>query len=142
VIAHAVGLYLAIGAAVGGYVSRGEPGLALDRLHTLLTKYVRERCQRHGIAAPRDEPLQSLFGEYVKHPRAVGRLGTEMVVRILRACVSALDAFNPVRNDRTLAHDNAVVWRAEATFLFNHVTSLVRFVDAIDPDHAGRGEHA
>ena len=47
-------------------IERNEPETALDRLHTYTVKFIRELCDKHGIAYDKDKPLHSFFGEYVK----------------------------------------------------------------------------
>jgi hypothetical protein len=49
-------------------VEKNQPEAGLDRLHTFLTKFVRGVCHAHGIAAPREKPLHSLFGERLGYP--------------------------------------------------------------------------
>ena len=41
-----------------------------------------------------------------------------MTLRILRSSISILDAFNDVRNNRSLAHDNAILNYDEALLIF------------------------
>jgi hypothetical protein len=47
-------------------IQRDQPEGGLDRLHTYVTKYVRTRCEEHGLNVDREKPLHSLVGEYVK----------------------------------------------------------------------------
>jgi hypothetical protein len=55
--------------AVRDAIDRNEPEAGLDRLHTFVIKYVRSLCAERGIDVPRDKPLHSLFGEYLKRLR-------------------------------------------------------------------------
>jgi hypothetical protein len=80
----------------------------------------------------RDKPLHSLFGEYVKHVRDSGHIESEMGVRILKSSISTLEAFNDVRNNRSLAHDNAILQYDEALLIFNHVASSIRFLRSVE----------
>src|SRR5205823_3775809 len=66
-------------------VEKNQPEAGLDRLHTYVVKFVRSVCQGHGIGAPREKPLHSLFGEYVKRLRDEGHLESEMTARILKS---------------------------------------------------------
>ena len=54
-----------------------------------------------------------------------------MALRILKSSILTLDAFNDVRNNRSLAHDNPILDYDEALFIFNHVSS-VRFLSSIE----------
>ena len=89
--------------AVRDAIEKNEPELGLDRLHTFIIKYARTCCTRHGIRVTRDTPLHSIFGEYVKRLRDEGWVESEMGVRILKPSISVLEAFNDVRNNRSLA---------------------------------------
>lgn len=122
----------ALARSVKEYIKRNEPETGLDRLHTFMVKYVRNLCRQYGIAADRDKPLHSAFGEYLKKLKDAGRIETEMAERILKSNISVLDAFNRVRNEHSQAHDNNVVGYAEALLIFNNVVSLVRYLDALE----------
>lgn len=120
--------------AVRSAVEHGKPQTALDRLHTYLMKYLRVRCKSLGIPTPREKSLHSLMGEYAKALRKTGRLESAMGERILKTAVSTLEAFNDVRNNQSLAHDNKTLSRAEAMLIIAQVEALVQFIDAVDRD--------
>lgn len=82
--------------AVRKAIDAGRPEECLDRLHTFMVKYVQVLCEKHGIDTPRDKPLHSLFGEYVKKLQAEGVLQSQMTIRIIRSAISSLDTFNEV----------------------------------------------
>jgi hypothetical protein len=113
--------------AVKDSIEKNEPESALDRLHTFVIKYVRTLCTQHGITVTREKPLHSLFGDYVKRLRDGGHVESEMGVRILKSSISTLEAFNDVRNNRSLAHDNPILQYDEALLIFNHIASSIRF---------------
>jgi len=118
--------------AVKASIDANEPEAGLDRLHTFTTKYLRAVCSRHCIQVAKDKPLHSLLGEYVKTLKQAGHVETEMTERILKATISVLDAFNQVRNDRSLAHDNAMLGYEESLLSFNNVASSIRFIEPIE----------
>ena len=118
--------------AVREAIEKNEPESGLDRLHTFVIKYVRTLCTQHGVTATRDKPLHSLFGEYVKRLRDTGHVESEMAVRILKSSISTLEAFNDVRNNRSLAHDNPMLHYDEALLIFNHVASSIRFLRSVE----------
>lgn len=117
--------------AVRHAIERNEPESALDRLHTFVVKYIRTLCKDRGIVVTREKPLHSLFGEYVKSIQGGGLIESEMTLRILKSSISTLEAFNDVRNNRSLAHDNPVLNYDEALLIFNHVASSVRFLSTL-----------
>jgi Abortive infection C-terminus len=73
-----------------------------------------------------------LFGEYVKRLRHDGYLESEMTARILKSSISVLEAFNDVRNNRSLAHDNPILNYDESLLIFNHVASSIRFIKSLE----------
>lgn len=113
-------------------IDENKPELGLDRLHTYVLKWMRCLCERHGIAAPREKPLHSLIGEYVKHLKAQGLIESEMTERILKSSISTMEAFNRVRNECSLAHDNPILNYNESLLIFNHVASAIRFMATLE----------
>ena len=51
-----------------------------------------------------------------------------MTERILKTTISVLEAFNHVRNDQSLAHDNPVLNYDESLLIFNHIANSLRFL--------------
>jgi hypothetical protein len=113
-------------------IERDEPELGLDRLHTFTVKYMRVLCDRHDIEADREKPLHSLMGEYLKVLREEDHIESEMTERILKSTISIFDAFNRVRNEQSLAHDNLLLARAEASLIVGHVLGVIRFLSVIE----------
>jgi hypothetical protein len=118
--------------AVRDSIERNEPEAGLDRLHTFVTKLMREMAKRRGIAIDRRKPLHSIFGEYVKTLCNAGLVESEMTTRILKSNISIMEAFNTVRNSQSLAHDNTTLSYDESLLIFNHVCSVVRFIRALE----------
>lgn len=113
-------------------IDQNEPATALDRLHVFTIKFLRTHCERRGIEVNRDKPLHSLMGEYVKAVRVAGLLESEMADRILRSGISILEAFNDVRNNKSLAHDNPILNDSEARLIFSHIGASIRFIRALE----------
>jgi len=118
--------------AVRESIERNEPEVGLDRLHTYAVKYLRLLCQQYEISTDKEKPLHSLAGEYVKALKEKGYLDSEMTERILKSSISALDAFNKVRNEQSLAHDNKILNYDEALLIYTHVASAIRFIEALE----------
>jgi hypothetical protein len=113
-------------------IENNKPETGLDRLHTFVIKYVRKLCAYSGLPADRELPLHSLFGSYVKYLRINNLIKSEMTVRILKMSISTLEAFNTVRNEESLAHDNEVLNYDESIFIFNHICALMRLLQTIE----------
>lgn len=113
-------------------IRKNDPQSGLDRLHTFAIKFARLMCEEHGITVDRDKPLHSIFGEYVKKLKNLNLIESRMTETILKSSISVLDAFNDVRNNQSLAHDNEVLNQNESLLIFNNVTSAIRFVWALE----------
>jgi hypothetical protein len=110
----------------------GQPEAALDHLHTYLVRYIRSLGESRNINFDKEKPLHSTFGELVKVLRANGEIESEMADRILRSSISVMESFNDVRNNRSLAHDNAVLNYEESILIFANVSSAIRFLEAVE----------
>lgn len=113
-------------------IDKNQPEAALDRLHTFVNKFVRITSERYNIDINVDKPLNSVFGEYVKKLREEGHLESAMTDRILRTSISVLEAFNDVRNNKSLAHDNPILNYEESLLIFNHVAASIRFIKKLE----------
>ncbi|MCH7825561.1 MAG: hypothetical protein IH849_12225 [Acidobacteria bacterium] len=113
-------------------IDKNEPEIGLDRLHAFVVKYIRVLCEKRGIRVGRDVPLHGAFGMYVKAIEEEGLVESDMAVRILKSSVSAMEASNWARNDRSLGHPNPVLGRAECLLIFNNVASTIRFIEHIE----------
>jgi abortive infection Abi-like protein len=122
----------ALAKSVREAIEKNEPEAGLDRLHTFVVKYVRVLCEKHKIPTEREKPLHSCFGEYIKHLKKVGVIESEMTERILKSSISILEAFNQVRNNRSLAHDNPMLNYNESLLIFNNVSSSIRFIASLE----------
>ena len=120
-------------------IDKNRPEAGLDRLHTFVVKYVRALCDERGITTDRDKALHSLFGEYVRRLHDQGHIESEMTERILKSSISVFEAFNHVRNNQSLAHDNPMLNYDEALLIFNHVASSIRFIRALEAKLRERG---
>lgn len=113
-------------------IEKNQPEGGLDRLHTFVNKFIRVICEPHSITINRDKPMHSVFGEYVKALREGGHLESAMTERILKSSISVLEAFNDVRNNKSLAHDNPILNYEESLLIFNHVAASVRFIKSLE----------
>lgn len=126
----------ALARSVREAIDRNEPEAGLDRLHTFVVKYFRVLCGKRGIDTPREKPLHSLVGEYVKALKNEGLIESDMAERILKSSISVMEAFNRVRNEQSFAHDNKVLNYNESLLIFSHVASSIRFIEAIEKPNA------
>lgn len=118
--------------SVRAAIEANQPESGLDRLHTFVTKYLRNLNAACGLETPKDRPLHSLMGQYVRRLKELGLLQASMTERILKSSISTLEAFNGVRNNQSFAHDNPTLNYEESLFIFSNVTSTVRFLDVVE----------
>jgi Abortive infection C-terminus len=109
-----------------------KPQIALDRLHTYCQKkfaYLIEK--KTGTKCDRDEPLNSRYGKYVKSV-VEGSDISAMSKQILKSFNPVLEKFNFVRNNQSAAHDNELLDKAEARFIFDSISAILRFIQTIE----------
>lgn len=116
-------------------INNNEPEVGIDRLHTFVTKYIRQLCEEHDIEFQKDTPLHSLFGSYIKHLKASELIETEMTERILKSSISVMEAFNKVRNDQSFAHDNEILSYNESLLIFNDIANVIRFIETLEKEN-------
>lgn len=113
-------------------IEKNEPEAALDRLHTFYFKYIRQLCERHSIEYTRAEPLNSVFGKYVKFLNENNHFDSTMAELILRYSTNLIAAFNDIRNNKSLAHDNTILNYDESILIFNNIASSIKFIETIE----------
>ena len=123
-------------AAIERDIQANRPAAALDRLHTYCMKKFAHLLHKRGETCDRDDPLHSRAGKYLKALDAEYSLH-EISKRILKSSISILDKFNDVRNNQSFAHDNELIDKAEARFIFDAITSILRFIKTIETEKFG-----
>lgn len=113
-------------------IAQGKPGLALDRLHTLLMKFFRQLCEKYSIPIKKNYTLNALVGMYVKKLQEMNVIQSEMTVYILKTSISIFEKFNPVRNDFSYAHDNPILNSDESTLVVNNIINIIQFITALE----------
>lgn len=110
-----------------------RPQTALDRLHTYCMKRFASLVRKHGGGdCGKDDSLHARIGKYVKILREQQSL-SPMSERIVRSSISVFEGLNPIRNDKSFAHDNPdLIEMEEAWFIFDSVTAFLRYSKAID----------
>jgi hypothetical protein len=112
-------------------ISANRPEAALDRLHTYCSKKFGHLLETRGITWDRNEPLHARVGKYVKVVSDEQQL-KDMSLQIIKNSIGVFDKFNHIRKNQTLAHDNQLLEKAEARFIFDSVSAILRFVKSLD----------
>lgn len=117
-------------------LSKNEPTLVLDRLHTYSTKYLREICEKHGIdvadTSGNHYPLHSLIGQLAKFYRANNMFQSEFAEIALKMNISIFEKYNDIRNKNSYAHDNEVLNKSESAYVVSIVTATLTFLHSIE----------
>lgn len=57
--------------------------------------------------------------------------------QIIKSAIGIFERFNHVRNNESLAHDNDLLYHAEARFIFDSITAILRFVKSLEAGRFG-----
>jgi len=105
----------------------------VDRVHTALHGFLKVVCDDEQIAYPPSPRMTQLFKLIRKqHPKFqnLGPRPTE-VEKVLNSCANILDAMDPVRNNASVAHPNAVLLdEPEAVLVINVARTLMSYLDS------------
>lgn len=115
---------------------RNEPTLVLDRLHTYATKYLREICMKHGIPIADNNgdnyPLHNLIGSLTKYYESNRTFDSDFSISAMKMSISIFERYNAIRNNKSYAHVNDVLGKAEATYVVTIVTATLAFIHEIE----------
>lgn len=105
---------------------------AVDRVHTMLHGYLRAVCDDAGIKYGEKMLMSGLFGLIRNQHPAFSDVGPRKhdLERIFRAMSGIMDAMNPIRNERSMAHPNKdLLDPPEAALVINMARTIVHYID-------------
>lgn len=118
-------------------IQANKPQAALDRLHTYCMKKFAHLLEQNGYQTNKEEALHSRAGRYIKLVEAKG--GTQdITLKIMKSSIAIFDSFNATRNNASFAHDNELVEKHEARFIFDSVVSILRFLKSVETSRFGQ----
>ena len=123
--------------AIEREIQANAPHAALDRLHTYTMKKFADLLRADGVEVSAKDSLHGRAGRYINALRRSGQIG-EVSDQIAKSATQIFERFNDVRNNRSLAHDNQLLGKAEGRYVFEAVLSLLRFIKALDEAKYGR----
>jgi hypothetical protein len=103
------------------------PSNALDRVHTAFHGYLKRICEEQNIIVSDAASITTLFAQIrQKHPKLkiADPQADRMALKVLRSMAQTIDALNPVRNEKSLAHPNTLLDAAEAMLAINALVQL------------------
>ncbi len=112
-------------------IGQNKPEVALDHLHTYCMRKFAYLLERRGHHCGPDQALHARFGKYRKEVLASLDL-TPASDLAMKSAISVFEKYNDVRNHHSLAHDNEILVHAEARYIFDAVTALLRFIKKIE----------
>ncbi len=118
-------------------IAANRPASTLDRLHTYCMKKFAHLLLENGLTCSTSEPLHSRVGRYVRVIEQKHQL-EDVSKQIIKNTIGVFEKFNHVRNNGSLAHDNRLVSSAEARFIFDTVTAILRFMKELEPRTFGQ----
>lgn len=125
--------YKLLADSIRAHIQKNQPEAGLDRLHTYIVAFIRSLCTKHQIQFEKKESLNAIFGKYVKFLDRSEMIDSDMTRKILKFSISILDAFNYVRNNRSLAHDNeSIINYSESILIFNNLNGLIKFIQELE----------
>jgi hypothetical protein len=119
-------------AAIQRDVNAGSAATALDRLHTYSMKKLAHLLAKLDPATKPAKTLNARLGQYLGVSRRNAKARHPVSFKIMTGAVETFELFNNVRNDHSLAHDNALIERAEAGFIFDAIVNVLRFIKATE----------
>lgn len=121
---------------INNALSRNQPTLVLDRLHTFSTKLLRQICFEHGITVVDNKgnnlPLHSLAGMLKKHYEQNPVFDSDFATLAIQNNIALFDRFNAIRNEQSFAHDNEILNNIEADFVVRTMMNTISFIDVIE----------
>ena len=101
--------------------------MAVDRLHTLFSGYIKYMCNKNKIETT-NKPLESLYSEYLNKLYLNNKLPEGISKNILSSSKKIMKDFDNVRNNMSPAHFNDIISDIEAEFLCIHIINLLNFI--------------
>ena len=113
-------------------IQNGKPEFTLDRLHTLMNNYLKGLCNKHGIEYEERVQLNQLVKRYSIFINK--KLESEFSKTILNQTGTNFKKFNEIRNNKSYAHDNDILNRAESLLIYRNIVAIYEFIKTIEKD--------
>jgi hypothetical protein len=117
-------------------IANNTPEMAVDRLHTFCVKYFKSLCDKHGLLVTPDSHghyvLNNLAAELHKWYKNNNYFDSEFTLVAIKNSISLFDKFNFLRNNKSPAHDNDFLVKAEAEYVVKIVCDTMAFIDKIE----------
>jgi hypothetical protein len=119
-------------AAIQREAQADKPHVALDRLHTYCMKRFAHLIETYK---PGHKPMDTLVGrvgQYMNELKGNSKIAHPLSFSILKHSSFVFEKLNEVRNTNSLAHDNELIRKSEARFIFESVCNILRFIKSTE----------
>jgi len=113
-------------------VRADKPQVALDRLHTYCMKKFAYLIEQYHPGVTMGGTLSNRAGQYLNELKLQAKTHHPVSFSIMKSSVIIFEQFNDVRNNHSLAHDNDLVSKSEARFVFDSVCNILRFIKSTE----------
>lgn len=119
-------------------LSKDEPSLVLDRLHTYSSKYLREICAKHSIPVKNVDgnhyPLHSLAGSLAKYYSNNHLFQSDFAEQALKMSISTFEKYNAIRN--TQSYVELLYYECDSHINYQHSLAGYKSRRHVRPDSA------
>ena len=117
-------------------IKLNQPELALDRLHTYSTKFIRDICRKNGISIFDDKgnhnPLDSMIAHLRKYYEINQKCESEFSLLAIRLLTGLFSKFNDIRNNHSYSHPNPILVKSEAEYVVTTMLATLKFINSIE----------
>ncbi|NPD66314.1 hypothetical protein HN018_23500 (plasmid) [Lichenicola cladoniae] len=117
-------------ASIQREIQADKPQVALDRLHTYCMKRFAHLIVEDDPSVTPGDSLSTRVGQYMNALKQQAKEHHPVSYSIMKSFGPIFDQFNDIRNKRTFAHDNSLIDKAEARFVFESVCNTLRFINS------------
>ena len=109
-----------------------KPHVALDRLHTYCMKRFAHLIETYKPGVTPMDTLSGRIGQYMNELKENSKISHPLSFSILKNSSFVFENFNNIRKKNSLAHDNELIRKSEARFVFESVCNILRFIKATE----------
>ena len=117
-------------------IKLNQPELALDRLHTYSTKFIRDICQKNGISIFDDKgnhfPLDSMIAHLRKYYESNRKCESEFSMLAIKLLTGLFSKFNDIRNNHSYSHPNPILGKSEAEYVVTTMLATLKFINSLE----------
>lgn len=127
--------YLMLKQDIEKVLNEDKPQLALDRVHTYMTRYFRVLCEKHGIDFTGKENINNMYAKYIRFHDQSNSFESIMTPKILKLPTQVLEKFNHVRNNESFAHSNEIIGYRESKLIIDFVFLVLSYIIDLEKEY-------